>query len=128
MEVYDIKEYIIRHYRPSCIVFATPEAAKMCTENNLTPAELLRPFADMRKEQIIFNSFEKSAYVLKDFVVDLFDSEEYEQAPEQQREICRKVLDLTPPYFSFEDVPSFFGRWATIFHPLSHQNSHQRLK
>jgi len=104
MEVYNIKEFIIRSFRPTSLVLATPGANLLCAENSLNPAELLSPFCDFRKEQIIFNMFDKSAYLLNDFVIDLIGIEDYRIEEEKRREICRNVLENNPPKFNFDDV------------------------
>ncbi len=98
MEMYDIKDYIVTQFRPLCVVFATPQAAQLCADNGLSPAELLRPFADLRKEQVIFRANSTSAYVLKDFVVDMCDGEEF-QSPELHLKARTRALVNAPPCF-----------------------------
>jgi len=110
MEAYDIKDYIIRQFRPSCIVFSTAQAKQLCKENNLSPAELLRPFGDLRKDQNVI-TLDKIAYGLKDFLIDFYDSMDYERTPASTHMKARKqVLEANPPFFSFQDVSHICDR------------------
>ena len=74
----DIKSYVIRQFRPSCLVFSSEAAQAVCKDNSLTPAELLRPFGDLRNDQVTVSTSEKSGHLLKDFVVDFYDVVDYE--------------------------------------------------
>ncbi len=103
--MYDIRDYIIRQFRPSCMVLSSPKAVALCGENNLSPAELLRPFGNLSKEQLIITPSEKGAYLLKDFQVDFYDGQDYVKMPAStQMKARRQVLENNPPYFDFKDV------------------------
>ncbi len=105
MESYDIKGYIIRQFKPSCIVFSSAQAKQICKENNLSPAELLRPFADMSKEQLPISVSEKYSSTLRDFALDFYDSSDYERSPASVHFKARRAaLESNAPLFSFKDV------------------------
>lgn len=107
MEAYDIKDYIIRQFRPSCMVLTSALANQMCKENNLSPAEFLRPFADLRREQLCISLPERQPYFLKDFVMDLYDSADYDKTPASTHlKVRRVVLEANPPYFNFQEQPA----------------------
>jgi len=104
MDAYDIKDYIIRQFRPSCIVFASAGAKLVCKENNLSPAELLRPFADMRKDQLTISTSEKVSYFLKDFILDFYDYTDYDKTPASTHIKARhQILRNNPPNFNFSE-------------------------
>jgi len=104
----DIKDYVIRQFRPSCIVFSTPSAQAMCRENNLTPAELLSPFGDISNEIININTSEKNTHQLHNFVVEFFDSIDYETIPSIspviQSSLRHKVITANAPKISLSKV------------------------
>ena len=132
MEAYDIKDYIIRQFRPSCIVFSSAAARQICKENNLSPSELFRPFADMRKDQLTICTSEKVSYFLKDFVLDFYDSGDYDKSPASVHLKARhQIIASNPPYFSFNEHPgidprelqsrrtSWFDLWRLTFLELN---------
>jgi len=96
MELTDIQNHIIQRFRPFCFTFASPLATSMCKENELTPAELLKPFFDTRKEQLIFNQS-----ILKDFVVDVFDAPKSKELTQVQYEERKELLLNYPPSIDF---------------------------
>ena len=73
MEGNDIKEYMVKQFRPSAMVFSSPTAKQICKENDLTPAELLRPFSGIRMEQKFINM----GNVEKEFRMALYDDTDY---------------------------------------------------
>lgn len=89
MSTKDIKDYVIKHFRPSCIVFSSPSAQAMCEANNLSPAEMLLPFGDMSKETISVSTTEKFSHQLKQFLIDFYDSTDYEGMPPAVQSSCR---------------------------------------
>eukprot|EP00826_Nyctotherus_ovalis_P032561 TRINITY_DN26234_c0_g1_i1.p1 TRINITY_DN26234_c0_g1~~TRINITY_DN26234_c0_g1_i1.p1 ORF type:complete len:135 (-),score=32.52 TRINITY_DN26234_c0_g1_i1:293-697(-) len=102
----DIKNYVVRQFRPSCLVFSTESARAMCRENYLTPAELLRPFGDLRNEVISMFAGEKNGYQAREFVIDFYDVWDYELvASHVQLNVRHAVIRKHAPELPLQNVP-----------------------
>eukprot|EP00826_Nyctotherus_ovalis_P024453 TRINITY_DN18915_c0_g2_i1.p2 TRINITY_DN18915_c0_g2~~TRINITY_DN18915_c0_g2_i1.p2 ORF type:complete len:111 (+),score=16.82 TRINITY_DN18915_c0_g2_i1:96-428(+) len=107
MSTKNIRDYVTKHFRPSCIVFSSPSAQAMCETNNLSPAEMLLPFGDMSKEIISVSTAEKSSHQLKEFLIDFYDSTDYEAVPPAIQSSCRyKAITSNAPKISLAKVHS----------------------
>ena len=99
IEVNNIQDYVIQRFRPFCIVFSSSLANSMCEINNLTAAELLRPFFDIRGELISFDKV-----IFKNCLINVFDSETFRETPTEQYEVRKKILNDNPPNIIIENV------------------------
>eukprot|EP00826_Nyctotherus_ovalis_P028755 TRINITY_DN22679_c0_g2_i1.p2 TRINITY_DN22679_c0_g2~~TRINITY_DN22679_c0_g2_i1.p2 ORF type:complete len:161 (-),score=31.84 TRINITY_DN22679_c0_g2_i1:144-626(-) len=109
MEASDVKDYLVRQFRPSAIVFSSPTAKQLCGENNLSPAELLRPFAGIRIKQGNINPDKVS---LREFRMDFFDDSEYEPLlPSAQITIRKSLLDRNKPPTNLTEVDVHDETW-----------------
>ena len=116
MTSYEVRDCITQLFRPSCIVFSSPGAKKIFKQNNLSPAEFLRPFADLRKEQLIININEKSFTSLKDLMVDFFDSSDYDSPSMQIRQkFYKEIIHLNSPQFIFNPVHNLISIGTTNY-------------
>ena len=105
MDVSDFKDYIISQFKPSCMVFSSPGAKKIFNENNLSPAEFLRPFGDMKNELFVLTVSEKNSVYIKNFQLDFFDSTDYEKIPmSSQLKSRHKIIEMNSPHFTFSTV------------------------
>ena len=103
MDVYQMKKYIFKQFSPSAIVFSSPAAIKICDENNLTPAEFLRPFSNIRRKQLISSSSKDTC--IKDYQVNFLDSYDYERIPASVNlNERRKILLENEPHYNFTEV------------------------
>jgi len=102
MEVNQLKEYIIRLFRPSVIVFSSNAVKEICKENNLSPAELLRPFSNVRRDVVSGRET-----INQHFRFNFFDSSDYERKPASFRlTATRQALIDNKPEYNFDEVTS----------------------
>lgn len=95
---YSFRDCVVQRFRPSSIVFSSDKAKEICMENNLSPAELLRPFADLRREKIAVSTSEKTNHYLANFLLDFYDSPDYERSiASVQLQARHDVLANNPP-------------------------------
>jgi len=99
MKVVDIQDSIIKYFRPCCVVFPSPLASSMCADNNLSPAEFLKPFFDLRREYVHFDEI-----VLRDFMMNAYDYRDYLSTQEIQYNQRRDVLLANHPALNLEKV------------------------
>lgn len=101
----DIRSYVTRQFRPSCLVFSTESARAMCKDNCLTPAELLRPFGDFRNEVISMFAGDKNGYQAREFAMDFYDVWDYELVPSHvQLNVRHTVIRKHAPDLPLQDV------------------------
>ena len=83
------QDWLSKSFKPCCNVLCSKKAREIISQNDLTPSEFLRPFGDFRgkKLQIQFNDKEKDKdkepISLNDFILDFYDTEEYEQIKQE---------------------------------------------
>jgi len=137
MEPNEVKDYIIKHFRPSAIVFSSPTAKQLCEENNLTPAELLRPFAGIRIKKGSANPDKPS--ILREFYTNFFDDTEYEITPLSTQADMRKILlerhkppkvneEMEDEKMLREMKPSWLDTWKAAFLELNQLQMFEMLQ
>lgn len=97
-------DWISNYYKPSLIVYSTDSARSLIERNNLSPAELLRPFGDFTGLNINFSFADKYTVNMKNFKLDFFDSEKYKQRDESINNEIERVLELNKPGIGFPKV------------------------
>ena len=80
------QHWLSKTFKPCCLVLCSDKAKSILAENNLTPAEFLRPLGDFRskKVNIQFNEKDKELISLNDFFFDFYDNEQYMQISQDQ--------------------------------------------
>ena len=80
------QHWLSKTFKPCCLVLCSDKAKSILAENNLTPAEFLRPLGDFRskKVNIQFNEKDKELISLNDFFFDFYDNEQYKQISQDQ--------------------------------------------
>lgn len=67
-------EWIQNIYKPTLIVYSTPNSDKSIRKNNLSPAEFVRAFTNFSGTNINFSFSDKFSINIKNFKLDTYDS------------------------------------------------------
>ena len=112
------QEWLSKTFKPCCLVLCSDKAKEIFAENNLTPAEFLRPLGDFKgkKLQIQFNEKDKEPISLNDLVLDFYDAEQFNQISQDQ------VINYIEEMFS-QNEPSW-----NLNSPLVTKNSLESVK
>ena len=80
------QDWLSKTFKPCVLVLSSDKAKEILAENNLTPAEFLRPLGDFRQKklQIQFNEKDKEPTSLNDFILDFYDAEQFTQIKQEQ--------------------------------------------
>ena len=89
-------DWIATIIKPCCIVYSSQKAKDIIAKNNLTPSEYLRPFGDF-KDFTITSPFNKK--IIKSFVLDFIDSEEFNSIPKEKYNTYIKSLLKHPDFY-----------------------------
>ena len=76
-----LQNWLTEIFKPCAIVYSSDLAEKVIKKNNLTPADFIRPFADLKGKKIEIPFQEKpnqsSNPVIRNFFLDCYDSSKY---------------------------------------------------
>ena len=77
----------------------------LVTTNNLTPAELFRPFGDLRKENVTLQLTEKSIHTMREIQFQFYDRIAFFAVNENDKINLRtNALVNNSPHFDFSQV------------------------
>ena len=114
------QDWLSISFKPCTLVYCTEKAKKIIAQNNLTPAEFLRPFGDFRgkKVQILFNDKEKEPITINNFILDFYDNEKFKQLDRESilgyiktmLKINEPIWNLSSPLITNGHVEPFMNR------------------
>ena len=98
-----LKEKIVDAFRPSILVISTTSAYEMCKINNLTPAEMLRPFGEISGGEIKIE--EQNVIRLRKFHFHFLDCDHLRSRNAVEiGETLKNVMEYYSPSFPFPDA------------------------
>ena len=114
------QDWLSVSFKPCTLVYCTEKAKKIIAQNNLSPAEFLRPFGDFRgkKIQIQFNDKEKEPITINNFVLDFYDNDKFKQVDKESiigyiktmLKINEPIWNLSSPLITNGHVEPFMNR------------------
>ena len=114
------QDWLSISFKPCTLVYCTEKAKKIIAQNNLSPAEFLRPFGDFRgkKFQIQFNDKEKEPTTINNFILDFYDNDKFIQVDRElipnyiktMLKINEPIWNLSSPLITNGHVEPFMSR------------------
>ena len=114
------QDWLSVSFKPCTLVYCTEKAKKIIAQNNLSPAEFLRPFGDFRgkKIQIQFNDKEKEPIAINNFILDFYDNDKFKQVDRESilgyiktmLKVNEPIWNLSSPLITNGHVEPFMNR------------------
>jgi hypothetical protein len=98
-----LKEKVVSAYMPSVLTISTNSTYELCKLNNLTPAELLRPFGEVVGGELRFD--DQNVIRLRKFNFHFVDTDHLQsKKSEEFVDELKKILHFYSPSFPFPDI------------------------
>ena len=99
-----LQNWLTEIFKPCAIVYSSDLAEKAIKKNNLTPADFIRPFADLKGKKIEIPFQEKTNQatntVIRNFFLDCYDNSKYVGIPKKsiQTYFCTMFQTIPPKW------------------------------
>ena len=117
------QDWLSISFKPCTLVYCTEKAKKIIAQNNLSPAEFLRPFGDFRgkKIQIQFNDKEKEPITINNFLLDFYDKDKFKQIDRESiLGYIKTMLKINEPIWNLSSPLITNGHTEPFMNRLKH--------